>query len=212
MSQFKPLPQQAPSWLAEDEVESRGGGIPAKHNGQGSSSSVGALAGAHPQSALSAAEQDEANARKAVMVSYGTKALTLVFCVLIFATAIVRLETIKISEGGQVFVAAYMLFFSTLLFVFEAMQSQPIVWLDHMLRRNFGFLYNPVGKAFFLIFIAILCLGLDGDLSVAVGLAATAFGGAQIALYLKNPALFAAAMNPAGLEQQQPQNGVNSRA
>ena len=78
-----------------------------------------------------------------------------------------------------------MIFFSTLLFTFEAMQSQPIVWLDHMLRRNLAS-YNPIGKALFDIFIAFLCLGLSGDLSLAVGIAFACFGGGQIALYMKN--------------------------
>ncbi len=49
------------------------------------------------------------------------------------------------------FIAAYMLFFSTLLFVFEAVEIRPVEWLDHLLRRNFGFLYGAMGKSFFII-------------------------------------------------------------
>ena len=180
---FKPLPTQAPpSWLAEEEEDED------ISESKKTSIQVGEVAGGG--SGRSSAECEEDNKHNAKMVWYGLKILTLMFCVLIFATAIIRLETITLAESPQVFVCSYMIFFSTLLFTFEAMQSQPIVWLDHMLRRNFGFLYNPIGKALFDIFIAFLCLGLSGDLSLAVGIAFACFGGGQIALYMKNPTLF----------------------
>lgn len=58
-----------------------------------------------------------------------------------------------VDKSGKVFVATYMLFFATLLFVFEGQQipQLTIEWIDHMLRRNVGFLYNVLGKAFFII-------------------------------------------------------------
>lgn len=176
---FKPLPQQVPpSWLAEEEDDVKVKKAP---------NSVGSVAGG----ATAASEREEDQKANAKMVWYGLKVMTLFFCVLIFSTAIIRLETVTFSESPQVFVCSYMIFFSTLLFTFEAMQSQPIEWLDHMLRRNFGFLYQPLGKALFDIFLAFLCLGLSSDLALAVGIAFALFGGLQIALYLKNPSLFA---------------------
>lgn len=177
---FKPLPQQAPpSWLADEDEKDD---VKVKK----APNSVGSLAGAGPQQV----EREEDQKTNAKMVWYGLKIITLFFCVLIFSTAIIRLETVTFSESPQVFVCSYMIFFSTLLFTFEAMQSQPIVWLDHMLRRNFGFLYQPLGKALFDIFLAFLCLGLTSDMALAVGIAFALFGGCQIALYLKNPSLF----------------------
>ena len=127
---------------------------------------------------------------KAKMVWYGLKVITMALCVMIFASAVIRLETIRLSSGGQVFVAVYMIFFSTLLFVFEAMQSQPIVWLDHMLRRNFGFLYSAIGKSAFIVFIAFLCLGLDGDLPLVTGILTAIFAFGSIGLWFKYPKLF----------------------
>jgi hypothetical protein len=51
----------------------------------------------------------------------------------------------------KIFVVIYMLFFSTLLLAFEAVEIYKVEWLDHMFRRNFGFLYKALGKAFFII-------------------------------------------------------------
>jgi hypothetical protein len=56
-----------------------------------------------------------------------------------------------VETSGKIFVATYMLFFSTLLFMFEMMDIRPIEWFDHMLRRNFGFLYGTLGKSLFII-------------------------------------------------------------
>lgn len=49
------------------------------------------------------------------------------------------------------FVACYMLFFSSLLFMFEFVEIRPVEWVDHMLRRNFGFLYGTMGKSLYII-------------------------------------------------------------
>ncbi len=204
---FKPLPQQAPpSWLAEDDD------VDVSESNKRDPIQVGKVAGGGGGHSI--AEREEDNMRTAKTVWYVLKFLTLTFCVLIFATAIIRLETITLAESPQVFVCSYMIFFSTLLFTFEAMQSQPIMWLDHMLRRNFGFLYNPIGKALFDIFIGFLCLGLSGDLSLAVGIAFACFGGGQIALYMKNPTLFRynSAPEEGQQQQQQQQQSVSSMA
>lgn len=56
-----------------------------------------------------------------------------------------------VETSGKIFVATYMVFFSLLLFFFEMMEIRPIEWLDHMLRRNFGFLYGTMGKALYII-------------------------------------------------------------
>ena len=44
-----------------------------------------------------------------------------------------------------------MFFFAALLFVFEGVQIKNIETVDHIFRRNFGFLYNVMGKSFFII-------------------------------------------------------------
>lgn len=56
-----------------------------------------------------------------------------------------------VDKSGKIFVAVYMFFFSTVLFVFEGVQIKNVEYLDHVFRRNFGFLYSVTGKAFYII-------------------------------------------------------------
>ena len=66
------------------------------------------------------------------------------------ATAVLGVMSISgISSLGKIFTATFMLFFSLLLFSFEAMTIWPYEFLDHMYKRNFGFLYTTKGKAFY---------------------------------------------------------------
>ena len=68
------------------------------------------------------------------------------------ATAVIGLEYVDgVEASGKLFVAIYMMFFSTLLFCFELTQIRRVEWVEHMLQRNFGFLYGAMGKAFFII-------------------------------------------------------------
>mmetsp|Transcript_10904 Transcript_10904/g.17757 ORF Transcript_10904/g.17757 Transcript_10904/m.17757 type:complete len:185 (-) Transcript_10904:873-1427(-) len=131
--------------------------------------------------------------RKTKVVYWMLKFVTMFLCVLIAATAVIGIESINgVETSGKIFVATYMLFFSSLLFMFELMDIRPIEWVDHMLRRNFGFLYGTMGKSLFIIFIAFLCFGL-GDpqsLTFATGTSAAMFGILEFALYLKYPEMF----------------------
>jgi hypothetical protein len=56
-----------------------------------------------------------------------------------------------VDSVGKVFIAIYMLFFSTLLLMFELVEIKPIETVDYLLRRNFGFLYGAMGKSFYII-------------------------------------------------------------
>jgi hypothetical protein len=97
-----------------------------------------------------------------------------------------------VDDSGKIFVAVYMFFFAALLFAFETVQIRSIEALDHVFRRNFGFLYNVMGKSLFIIFIAFLSFGLGEPLTLSfiTGLLFAAFGVAELALYLKFPELF----------------------
>ena len=169
--------QDAPKWLQDDD--------PQEFNGPNmTNKNIGSVEG-------TPVPMSEEELQKAKMLYYGIKGLTLGLCVLMFATAVIRLETIdEVGQSNQIFVAVYMMFFSTLLFTFEAVQTRPIEWVEHMLKRNFGFLFNAVWKALFIVFIAFLCLGLDGTLAFFTGVLVAGFGAAQIALYLKDPRWF----------------------
>lgn len=127
------------------------------------------------------------------IVYWSLKVVTMGLCLLMAATSFVGLSSIKdISATGEIFVAVYMLFFSGLLFIFETVQIRSLELLDNMFRRNFGFLYNTMGKSLFIIFIAFLSFGLGEPitLSFICGFLTASFGVAELALYLKFPEFF----------------------
>ena len=63
------------------------------------------------------------------------------------------------------FLNVYMVIFSVLLFCSELVWWKPLPLLNKTFRKNFGFLYGLKGKGFFLIFTALLTLGLMDDSS-----------------------------------------------
>lgn len=97
-----------------------------------------------------------------------------------------------LDQSGKIFVAVYMFFFASLLFVFEGVQVRSVEALDHIFKRNFGFMYNVMGKALYIIFIAFLSFGLGepATLSFITGLLLALFGVAELSLYLKFPEIF----------------------
>lgn len=127
------------------------------------------------------------------ILKIGTMGLSL----LMFFTSIIGINSIDgLDNSGKIFVGTYMLFFSVLLFIFEGVQILPHSSmkenLDHMFRRNFGFLYNVMGKSFFIIFIAFLSFGLGEPLglSVGTGVSLALFGATELGVYLQFPELF----------------------
>lgn len=104
-----------------------------------------------------------------------------------------KIENINgVDASGKIFVATYMFFFATLLFTFELIEVRTIAWIDNLYRRNFGFLYSPMGKSFFIIFIAFLSFGLGDpvNLTYATGGSLAVFGALKVALYLQYPEIF----------------------
>jgi len=113
--------------------------------------------------------------RKSKVVYWILKLTTMFLCALIVATAVIGIgkyaSTIfflgnmpllcsfslhteyidGVEASGKIFVAVYMIFFSSLLFTFELMEIKPTEWVDHLLRRNFGFLYGTMGKSLYIV-------------------------------------------------------------
>ena len=65
------------------------------------------------------------------------------------------------TTSGTFFIATYVLFFAALLFSFETLLIRPCPPIDRVYRANFGFLYRPLSKALFFIFLAFLEFGLE---------------------------------------------------
>jgi hypothetical protein len=97
------------------------------------------------------------------------------------------------SESGVhlVFVGFYMVLFSCILGFFEIAQYLPISCFDNWIKRNFGFLYGPFGKAAFLVFAGILCFGLSTPrkFGLASGVLVTSWGFISALVYMKWPEL-----------------------
>lgn len=135
--------------------------------------------------------------QKAKILYWGLKIGTMALSLLMAATACIGLGSIAgVDKSGKFFVGSYMFFFAILLFTFEGISLIPESsfkqQMDHLFKRNFGFMYNCMGKSFFIIFIAFLSFGLGDpvNLTLFTGLSLAAFGACELALYLKYPELF----------------------
>jgi len=185
--------QSKPSWLEDGNggMGGGGGGISGSSHEDTSHVPLTSSSGIGQVEGMQQVSEDVLS--RARYVHWGLRIVTMLLCVLMFVTACLGLGSVNgVDKSGKVFVAVYMLFFASLLFCFEAVQIQQIEWVEHMLRRNFGFLYSMMGKAFFIIFIAFLSLGLGdpANLSLATGLTLACFGAGELALLLKYPEFF----------------------
>ncbi len=80
-----------------------------------------------------------------------TRCLNLALCVLMGLVAV--LELLKSPTAAAGILSVYLLMFSCLLCCFEV----HLKLVSEKIAKNFGFLFNPIGRIFFLIFIGIIC-------------------------------------------------------
>lgn len=100
----------------------------------------------------SSGEAGTGDSKKNTLFFWFLRIVTMGLCALMCATAVLGLLSMDgVDAVGKAFVGVYMLFFSVLLFLFELIQIRPCEALDHMFKRNFGFLYSTKGKAFYII-------------------------------------------------------------
>ena len=121
------------------------------------------------------------------------KCMIVTLCILMALTACMGFSELEgINSVGRIFVAIYMLCFALLLLAFEISEVRPYESLNNAFKRNFGFLYNTKGKAFFIIFIGFLSFGLGepATLSTITGCLFATLGIAQVTCYLKYPEWF----------------------
>jgi hypothetical protein len=57
----------------------------------------------------------------------------------------------EIADTSDVFMSLYMIIFAALLFVFELAQITNIQAIDIIIKKNFGYLYGPLGKGLYSI-------------------------------------------------------------
>lgn len=118
-------------------------------------------------------------------------------CAMMAATAvlsIMRFGDVNQNQVSGFFLSLYLLMFAVLWLTFELMQIYPVDYVSFQLRRNFGFLFQPLGRALFIIFVAFLTFAVDHrhfvnshHLGLATGILCIADGVLLILLYLKYP-------------------------
>lgn len=81
---------------------------------------------------------------------------------------IIQVHRTGLGDLSEPFLAAYMVLFAALLFIYELMWWSPVPKLNKDMRKNFGFMYGLRGKGLYLIFVAFLCFGLGREAKVEI--------------------------------------------
>jgi hypothetical protein len=178
-------PPSAPSWLMDDadtDTDIGSSKHPLRDESEKSSSTSNVQLSAKTRAVLS----------YKTYILLGLRICTLGLSTLMLCTSIYGISTLHgMGDVGKIFVGVYMFCFSIMLMTFEIIQLRPCEALDHMYRRNFGFLFGIKGKGFFIIFIAFLSFGLgDSTLCIMTGIALMCLGASMVGLFLKYPDLF----------------------
>ena len=85
-----------------------------------------------------------------VPASKNLQTITILLCFFQMVTSLLGLAMIAgIQEIGKVLTAVYMFCFAIALGLFEAYQLKPQAFrkIDLLYRRNFGFIFNPLGES-----------------------------------------------------------------
>jgi hypothetical protein len=85
-----------------------------------------------------------------------------------------------------VFQGIYMIVFAFILFFFETFSLSRVEMLDLFMKRNFGFLYGPVGKGLFTLMIGVFAFGLEepNGVGIATGVVVAGWGTLTVCLAL----------------------------
>uniref|UniRef100_A0A7S2MBF0 Uncharacterized protein n=1 Tax=Helicotheca tamesis TaxID=374047 RepID=A0A7S2MBF0_9STRA len=123
--------------------------------------------------------------------------INLCLCALMAALGVLTIVDFDYSstdDYSQAFVSVYMIVFAVMLALYEFMWWIPLDAINRSLRKNFGFLYGIKGKAAYLIFIAFLTIGLQGEddyawLKYTTGISFLAVGALHLFLWFSKPEL-----------------------
>ena len=134
---------------------------------------------------------DKGESKQIKWVAIGFRVLHIGLCAFMCVAAVDALERKggSIDETDTIFVAAYIFLFALIFGVFEITQFKPVAAIDALYRANFGFLYKPMSKGVFLIFIGFLQFGLKNTFGLACGILTIACGIVLQLVYCKDPNL-----------------------
>lgn len=55
------------------------------------------------------------------------------------------------DDAGSLFIGLYMFLFAVILFMYEVICIKSVDVIENFYAKNFGFLYGPIGKGFYLL-------------------------------------------------------------
>mmetsp|Transcript_28852 Transcript_28852/g.92932 ORF Transcript_28852/g.92932 Transcript_28852/m.92932 type:complete len:178 (-) Transcript_28852:269-802(-) len=146
---------------------------------------------AAPQGISPPLPQQRAAGGQNLAVLWAFRAINVGLATMMAATGALSFKQFGNLNGNQltqIFVALYLLLLASVWFTFEVSQIKPMDFLTFQLKRNFGFLFHPMGKSLFIIFVAFLNFGVqEKTLGLVTGILCLADGIILIALYLKYP-------------------------
>lgn len=131
-----------------------------------------------------------------LMMSYFTLLTHSLICVLLSTAAALGIKSSYATSTNTVLVGLYILLFSLILFVYEILQVAPkccnnrLDSLDLLWKKNFGFLYGPLGRGAYVLFVGTLMFGISGGLASGAGLVCIIWGFILIFLSYKYKHLF----------------------
>ena len=118
------------------------------------------------------------------------RVINMVLCVMMSATGAIGIKNMRYEFLGDL-VPLYIIALAALWFCYEVNTIRPCPPITGLYKRNFGFFYNALGKALFIIFRGLLCFGVEaGSLGIITGLAVAIDGALLILLFLKYPHMY----------------------
>jgi len=134
---------------------------------------------------------DKGSGTKVRWVAVAFRVFHLGLCAFMCVAAIEALEGgDNVDKTDRYFVAAYIFLLAVILGVFEiSCFFKPAPTLETFYKNNLGFIYKPISKGVFLIFVGFLQFGLNNVFGLACGILTIADGIVLQLVYCKDPNL-----------------------
>jgi hypothetical protein len=125
---------------------------------------------------------------------FGIRVVVIASAVLLGANGVIAFLNMGGSDNlvSDGFVSTYIVMLAALLFFHELSQIYPSQYVDNIVKRNFGFMYKPLGTGTFMIFVAFLNFGItqESRLSNATGISVSIVGFLYMLAYMRWPEFF----------------------
>jgi hypothetical protein len=89
----------------------------------------------------------------------------------------------------DMYIGTYMVIFALILFVYEIGYLTKLEFVNDIVKRNFGFLFGPIGKCCYCLFISLMVFGMTqpANLVLACGISVACWGPFQVVYYMRFP-------------------------